>query len=60
MLMKNLKIALAFFLVFSFKDFLSGDEIQWINSLVFAGIVFVVYLFWDWAKEPYDWDKHKR
>ncbi|MBU9673873.1 hypothetical protein KQ939_16240 [Planococcus sp. CP5-4] len=60
MLKKNAKIALAVFLVFSFKDFLSGEEIKWVNSLVFAVIVFTIYLFLDWTNEPYDWSKHKR
>lgn len=57
MLKKNVKIALAVVLFFSIKDLLSGGEIQWVNTLVFGIIIF---LLWDWAKEPYDWSKHKR
>ena len=60
MLKKNLKIALVVVLFFSIKDFLSGGETQWVNSLVFGIIIFLLYFLWDWAKEPYDWGKHKR
>ncbi|ANU17833.1 hypothetical protein BBI11_12675 [Planococcus maritimus] len=60
MLKKNLKIALAIFVVISFKDYLSQGEILWGDSLLYAVIVFVVYLIMDWTKEPYDWSKHKR
>lgn len=60
MLKKNVKIALAVVLFFSIKDLLSGDEIQWGNSLLFGIVIFAMYSIWDWAKEPYDWSKHKR
>ncbi|MDE4085954.1 hypothetical protein PO902_12995 [Planococcus maritimus] len=60
MLKKNAKIALAVVLFFSLKDLLTGGEIQWVNTLMFGIIIFLLYFLWDWAKEPYDWSKHKR
>ncbi|MGM0899203.1 MAG: hypothetical protein ACQEV0_14945 [Bacillota bacterium] len=40
MLKKNVKIALAFFLGFSIKDFFSIGEIHWGASLLSATMVF--------------------
>ena len=53
-------VALVLQIFFSIKDLLSGGEIQWASTLVFGIIIFLLYFLWDWAKEPYDWSKHKR
>ncbi|MDN5710663.1 MAG: hypothetical protein L0G95_14560 [Planococcus sp. (in: firmicutes)] len=60
MLKKNMKIALVIFIGLSVKDYFSQGEIHWGDSLLFASMVFAIYLFLDWTQEPYDWSKHKR
>lgn len=59
MVKKNIKTGLFFFVALTIKDLVISEEIQWIDNIFISVIFALMYLFWDWSKIPYDWNKHK-
>lgn len=59
MFKNNIGIALMFFVVFTIKQLIFNEEIRWIDNIVVAVMAFLIYVLWDWAKKPYEWNKDK-
>lgn len=35
------------------------SEIQWVYNIMFSVVFYLIYVFWEWSKKPYDWNKNK-
>lgn len=58
-LKKNIRIALLFFIIFTIKDLIFNEKIQWTDNVMISVMAFLVYAIWDWSSEPYKWNKNK-
>ncbi len=59
MFKKSIIIAFLFFAVFTIKDLISNEKIQWIENIIVFITVFLIYIFVEWTKRPYEWNKNK-
>lgn len=58
-LKKNIRIASLFFVLFTMKDLIFTEKIQWTDNIIISVMAFLVYAIWDWADKPYEWNKNK-
>ncbi|GAA0602980.1 hypothetical protein GCM10009001_20020 [Virgibacillus siamensis] len=48
--------------VFTFGTVLQlifNKEIPWVHNILFSVFVYLIYVFWEWSKKPYGWNKNK-
>lgn len=60
MFKSNVPLLIIFFVLITLKQLTFNDEIQWIDNIVMSVLLFLVYVFWEWAKKPYDWSKNDK
>ena len=60
MLKKNMSITLFVFVFLTLKQLIFDRNISWVDNIGISVCFFLIYVFWDWAKKPYDWSKHKK
>jgi len=34
-----------------------NNEIHWVDNILFSVFFYLIYVFWEWSKKPYDWNK---
>ncbi|TFJ93132.1 hypothetical protein [Lentibacillus salicampi] len=36
-----------------------NNEIGWVHNILFSILFYLIYVFWEWSKKPYDWNENK-
>ncbi|ALX47512.1 hypothetical protein [Lentibacillus amyloliquefaciens] len=58
MFKNSIIIAVIFFAVFTLKDLIFDEKIQWIENIVVFVLAFLTYTVFEWVKTPYEWNKN--
>lgn len=53
MFKSNIGLPLMVFTFLISKQLIFNDEIQWIDNIGISIFIFLIYVFWEWAKKPY-------
>lgn len=59
MFKSNIGLPLMVFTFLISKQLIFNDEIQWIDNIGISIFIFLIYVFWEWAKKPYKWNENK-
>lgn len=59
MLKDSIRFPVIYFIVSIVWKVISNQEIDWMDHIMIFLIMVPMFLFWNWAKVPYDWEKHK-
>ncbi|MDV2884715.1 hypothetical protein RYX45_05960 [Alkalihalophilus pseudofirmus] len=57
MLKQALRFSFMYFVIMSLVQFLLHKEMRWIENLTIGFLVFILMLFINWCRVPYNWDK---
>src|SRR5690606_30637374 len=55
---ENIKFPLLFFVVSVIWQLIANKEVQWIENIGIAIIMFLIFLFYNWSQKPYSWKKN--
>lgn len=59
MFKSNIGLPLMVFTFLISKQLIFNDEIQWIDNIGISIFIFLIYVFWEWAKKPYKRNENK-
>ncbi|OEH94389.1 hypothetical protein BFG57_07955 [Bacillus solimangrovi] len=57
MVKKSIKFALSYFLTLTVWQLIFKSKINWIENIAISFITFLILLFYEWSKIPYNWKK---
>jgi len=60
MFKNRIGVSIILFVFLTVKQFIFNSEIGWIENIGFSVFLFLFYVFWKWARKPYDWNKGKK
>ncbi|MHA6252601.1 hypothetical protein [Oceanobacillus sp. CAU 1775] len=60
MLKRNIAYPIVLFVFFTIYQLIFTDQVEWMRNIIFSLIVYVFYIFWEWASVPFDWNKNKK
>ncbi|GAQ19033.1 membrane protein [Oceanobacillus picturae] len=60
MFKSSMIIAFVFFAVFTFRDLIFSEKVQWLDNIILFVIAFLIYFLWEWSKVPLDWSENKK
>lgn len=60
MFVKSISFLLVHFVVLTTWQLIVNKEIKWIENIGICFIMFLIFLFYYWAKEPYEYKKENK
>lgn len=60
MFVKSISFPLVHFVVLTTWQLIVNKEIKWIDNIGICFIMFLIFLFYYWAKEPYKYKKENK
>lgn len=60
MFKNSIIIAFSVFIFLIIKQLIFNSQVNWNDNIGIFIAIFLIYLFLEWVKKPYDWNKSKK
>ncbi len=59
MFKESIRYPIIYFVVLTVWQIIKDQEIRWFENIFQVTFIFLIFLFYNWTKIPYDWKKNK-
>ncbi len=60
MIRKSIRYPLVYFVVYTVWQLITDKKVNWLDNMGVCFIMFLLMLFYNWTKIPYEWEKDKK